>query len=195
MVEKTISARSSYYRARYYDQGVGRFLNEDPTRFAAGRNFYRYVANSPVSRKDPLGLWQVTIGGGMGLGAELTFGMNNGQWNFGLGSGVSQGLFLEYDPKDTDGCHKFYAGGETTAHGGIGLGGYAEVDDTIPWEGNPKLDVQVKVPNVGGLSWSPDEPLEPPHGVIGGGEGGFAGLRFRTYSIPSERCDCMNKNE
>src|SRR5579859_1208402 len=117
--------QASYYRARYYDQGVGRFLNEDTTRFAGGQNFYRYVANNPVSRKDPLGLWQFTIGGGMGLGAELTFGMNNGQWNFGLGSGVGQGLFLEYDPKDTDGCHKFYAGGETTAHGGIGLGGYA----------------------------------------------------------------------
>ena len=29
----------------------------------------------------------------MGLGAELTFGMNNGQWNFGLGSGVGEGLF------------------------------------------------------------------------------------------------------
>ena len=45
----------SYYRARYYDSSSGRFLNEDPVK--AGRNFYRYVHNSPLQRKDPLGLW------------------------------------------------------------------------------------------------------------------------------------------
>jgi RHS repeat-associated protein len=46
-----------YYRARYYDPNVGRFLNEDPLGFAPGPNFYAYVHNSPVSRNDPSGLW------------------------------------------------------------------------------------------------------------------------------------------
>lgn len=38
----------SDYRARYYDQSAGRFLNEDPTRFAGGANFYQYVLNDPT---------------------------------------------------------------------------------------------------------------------------------------------------
>jgi RHS repeat-associated protein len=29
-----------YYRARYYDPTVGRFLSEDPLQFEAGTNFY-----------------------------------------------------------------------------------------------------------------------------------------------------------
>jgi RHS repeat-associated protein len=45
-----------YYRARYYDSQIGRFLNEDPSEFGAGPNFYRYVNNNPVSLYDPTGL-------------------------------------------------------------------------------------------------------------------------------------------
>lgn len=45
-----------YYRARYYDPAAGRFLSEDPVRFAASVNFYSYVKNSPVVRIDPNGL-------------------------------------------------------------------------------------------------------------------------------------------
>ena len=46
-----------YYRARYYDSGMGRFINEDPIGFAGGDgNFYRYVQNNPVIFVDPSGL-------------------------------------------------------------------------------------------------------------------------------------------
>jgi RHS repeat-associated protein len=45
----------SYYRARYYDQNVGRFLSEDPIRFAADVNFYSYVDNHVTGAKDPSG--------------------------------------------------------------------------------------------------------------------------------------------
>src|SRR5437899_311621 len=39
-----------YYRARYYDQGAGRFLSEDPLDFDGdGINFYSYVANGPTN--------------------------------------------------------------------------------------------------------------------------------------------------
>lgn len=44
------------YRARYYDQNVGRFLSEDPTKFDGGINFYAYVTNDPVDFSDPNGL-------------------------------------------------------------------------------------------------------------------------------------------
>ncbi|HWZ44719.1 MAG TPA: RHS repeat-associated core domain-containing protein [Candidatus Saccharimonadales bacterium] len=48
-----------YYRARYYDAAIGRFLGEDPVRFDAGSpNFYAYVGNSPTNAVDPSGLAQ-----------------------------------------------------------------------------------------------------------------------------------------
>src|SRR5690349_4280032 len=50
------STQSSYYRARYYDQTNGRFLSEDPMRFGAGINFFRYVKNNAASLADPYGL-------------------------------------------------------------------------------------------------------------------------------------------
>ena len=45
-----------YYRARYYDPSVGRFISEDPINFIGGTNFYRYVGNSPLDFVDPFGL-------------------------------------------------------------------------------------------------------------------------------------------
>ena len=45
-----------YYRARYYDQSVGRFISEDPIRFQGGSDFYDYTLNSPVNWIDPFGL-------------------------------------------------------------------------------------------------------------------------------------------
>jgi RHS repeat-associated protein len=45
-----------YYRARYYEPKFGRFISEDPIRFAGGMNFYAYVGNNPVTYRDPLGL-------------------------------------------------------------------------------------------------------------------------------------------
>jgi RHS repeat-associated protein len=50
-----------YYRARYYDAGVSRFLSEDPIHFKGGLNFYSYVKNRPVNRIDPLGLAPMPI--------------------------------------------------------------------------------------------------------------------------------------
>ena len=46
-----------YYRARYYDPEIGRFLSEDPLGFEAGDvNFYAYVSNNPINFNDPMGL-------------------------------------------------------------------------------------------------------------------------------------------
>jgi RHS repeat-associated protein len=45
-----------YYRARYYDPKIGRFISEDPIGFAGGVNFYGYVFGDPIGLVDPTGL-------------------------------------------------------------------------------------------------------------------------------------------
>ncbi|MHB8652691.1 MAG: RHS repeat-associated core domain-containing protein [Terriglobia bacterium] len=44
-----------YYRARYYDPSVGRFLSEDRAKHRARINFYPYADNDPVIFTDPYG--------------------------------------------------------------------------------------------------------------------------------------------
>ena len=46
-----------YYRNRYYDADMGRFLSLDPIGFAGGSlNLYSYVGNAPNQLRDPFGL-------------------------------------------------------------------------------------------------------------------------------------------
>lgn len=44
-----------YYRARYYDPKIGRFISEDPIRWAGGFNLYAYVSNAPTNWIDSQG--------------------------------------------------------------------------------------------------------------------------------------------
>jgi RHS repeat-associated protein len=50
-----------YYRARYYDTSVGRFISEDPVRYLGGPNFYAYAQNNTPGLADPLGLFPVCV--------------------------------------------------------------------------------------------------------------------------------------
>ena len=45
-----------YYRARYYDPKIGRFISEDPIGFGGGVNLYGYVEGRPTFFRDPYGL-------------------------------------------------------------------------------------------------------------------------------------------
>jgi RHS repeat-associated protein len=47
--------RLYYYRARYYDTAIGRFISEDPIRFNGGIDFFDYAGNNPHKYIDPLG--------------------------------------------------------------------------------------------------------------------------------------------
>jgi len=47
-----------YYRARYSNPTIGRFISEDPLRFTgSGPNLYTYVGDSPTTSTDPRGLY------------------------------------------------------------------------------------------------------------------------------------------
>ena len=68
-----------YYRARWYDPMIGRFLVADPWRFVDGPNFYAYVRANPVAQVDPRGLGldpcrTGCINGGGGGGGGSGFG-------------------------------------------------------------------------------------------------------------------------
>ncbi len=45
-----------FYRARYYNPNIGRFISEDPLGFKGGINVYSYAENNPITHTDPLGL-------------------------------------------------------------------------------------------------------------------------------------------
>lgn len=45
-----------YFRARYYDPTISRFISEDPAGLAAGMNPYTFESNNPVNSSDPYGL-------------------------------------------------------------------------------------------------------------------------------------------
>ena len=47
-----------YYRARYYNASIGRFLQTDPIGYGDGMNMYAYCANNSVNSIDPSGCVQ-----------------------------------------------------------------------------------------------------------------------------------------
>ena len=50
-----------YYRARWYDAKVGRFISEDPIGFGGGVNKFGYVKDNPQNATDPSGLHEIDV--------------------------------------------------------------------------------------------------------------------------------------
>jgi RHS repeat-associated protein len=74
----------NFYRARYYDQNVGRFISEDPFGFSGGNDFYAYVKNSPSNLIDPLGLQSQVPGSQTPFGNPNIRHYNCLAWGLGI---------------------------------------------------------------------------------------------------------------
>lgn len=76
-----------YFRARYYDPQLGRFVSEDPLRFAGGINFYQFARNNPLNLFDPMGtdvgFWESMIPI-WGSGKQAYEDFKCGRWGWGL---------------------------------------------------------------------------------------------------------------
>ena len=85
--DESVSGPVYYYRARYYDPEIGRFISEDPLGFEAGINFYAYVNNNPINFNDPFGKDLFTVNAGIdipfvgGLEAGVVFNDGSGEIN------------------------------------------------------------------------------------------------------------------
>ncbi|MBZ5634890.1 MAG: DUF6531 domain-containing protein [Acidobacteriia bacterium] len=167
-----------YYRARYYNPTLGRFISEDPIGFAGGVNVYAYALNSPVGLSDPSGLYTfqfggtvnfnwgiiagtgsfgyvidgtgtigvyLTLGGGLGFGADVTGGvstaLSNGQsitdlqkWfaNQSVGGAYGPGASVDtFQGTTADG--RRIEGVGATVGGGVGGGGSSTMTYTWIW--------------------------------------------------------------
>jgi len=121
-------------RARYYPPWIGHFASPDPVGFSGGLNWYAFAEGNPVSFADPLGLWQVTIGGGVEYGGVFTFGNNGGngiggQWNVAAYVGTGAGFYVNINPFDSGKKQEnAYIG--VTVKAGLGSGAGASIGGT-----------------------------------------------------------------
>jgi len=105
-----------YYRARFYDPEIGRFLNPDPIRFDGGINFYAYANNNPTTLTDPTG--NVAVPLLIGIGA--------------VAGGASAGISFVLETEDFDLRRDF--GGLAKAVG-FGAAGGAALALPVPVSG------------------------------------------------------------
>ena len=59
-----------YYRARYYNPHIGRFMQTDPVGYDDGINWYLYCGNNPLAFVDPSGRFHSDLGAWLGSTAD-----------------------------------------------------------------------------------------------------------------------------
>jgi RHS repeat-associated protein len=171
---------------RSFDPTVGRYSQSDPLGLLAGMSTFAYTSNNPMAMTDPLGLWQVTITGGAVFGVQLTFGENNGQWNFGAHVGLAEGLAGSYNPNTSE-EHTCGDDWGVQASGQIGLGDTVEAEGYVSTnQDESSATVAFNDPVVNGIAYGVDQenhvfqPIGDPS--WGGGEALFVGPGVTWYS-------------
>jgi len=115
-----------YYRARYYDPRLQRFLSEDPIGFAGGQiNLYGYVADRPVDETDPQGTsltpihWWETYNAARAVGfsasdawalAQAVGAADDGTQGTDARSANGHGMGGRKDNKNQQTCSEAYSG-------------------------------------------------------------------------------------
>jgi RHS repeat-associated protein len=77
-----------YYRARYYNPAIGRFVSGDPAGLLGGINLYAYATNKPLRWIDPFGFC-ATPWERLHLVGEGLFNLALGLGKFGIGTGAA----------------------------------------------------------------------------------------------------------
>jgi RHS repeat-associated protein len=92
-----------YYRARYYDPQIGRFLLEDPLYSGGEMSFYTFVGNDATNYVDPWGLCRILFNG-----SQISIETNNGSQKLGpfpaanktvCNCGLKEGVYLFDQPQ------------------------------------------------------------------------------------------------
>ncbi len=104
--ERDLESGLSYYRARYYDPQVGRFISVDPMGFGAGdTNLYRYVGNSSTMATDPSGNLPIPllVLGGIALaGAAISAFQNYSYQKAQLADGIHPNNYPDGNKADVN---------------------------------------------------------------------------------------------
>jgi RHS repeat-associated protein len=77
-----------YYRARYYDPTLQRFISRDSIGLMAGVNVYAYANNSTIGLVDPSGHQPVMAGGNYSMaGSQSSADVDSGSYSLGIAAG------------------------------------------------------------------------------------------------------------
>ncbi|HNB98905.1 MAG TPA: RHS repeat-associated core domain-containing protein [Leptospiraceae bacterium] len=125
-----------YYKARYYDPVLGRFLQADSIVMPEsmfGMNRYMYVSGSPTNVRDPSG--HAGVSAMAGAIAGYFFASQSGS-PFSGSEGAAIGMYLAGGKHSTGSVAKDITGGARWAGTGIGNGARwagSGIDHTVRW--------------------------------------------------------------
>lgn len=171
------------YLRDIYNPKIGRYFESDPIGLKGGINTYAYVGGNPISKKDPLGLWSLTVEGYIGgIGGGIVIGRNpDGNGFVSLRAGAGFGGGVSYDkngvspgytgtgvtpPGWSSSIGVFGSGGVTIGPGSLGVGAAAGLNsDSSCGRPTGYLDFP-------GLSLSGSPNFSRKQGLSGGAAGG-----------------------